>query len=112
MIRIALDAMGGDHGPPVVVGGIADYLKRHGGEGVRFLVHGDEEARALHDGAVAIGERHSVPRAHVALLNGALLRIVRDMEGSVAIQSPADPASGRGTRVLVSLPRATTPGAD
>ena len=34
--------MGGDHGPPVVVGGIADYLKRHGGEGVRFLVHGDE----------------------------------------------------------------------
>lgn len=34
--------MGGDHGPPVVVGGIADYLKRHGGEGVRFLVHGEE----------------------------------------------------------------------
>jgi glycerol-3-phosphate acyltransferase PlsX len=34
--------MGGDHGPPVVVGGIADYLKRHGGEGVRFLLHGDE----------------------------------------------------------------------
>ncbi len=36
--------MGGDHGPPVVVGGIRDYIKRHGGEGVRFLIHGDEVA--------------------------------------------------------------------
>jgi len=36
--------MGGDHGPPVVVGGIRDYLRRHGGEGVRFLLHGDEAA--------------------------------------------------------------------
>jgi glycerol-3-phosphate acyltransferase PlsX len=34
--------MGGDHGPSVVVPGIRDYLKRHGGEGVRFLLHGDE----------------------------------------------------------------------
>ena len=38
--------------------------------------------------------------------------IVRDMDGSVAIQSPADPASGRGTRVLICLPRATTTAAD
>ena len=38
--------------------------------------------------------------------------IVRDMEGSVSIQSPADPASGRGTRVLISLPPATSQGAD
>ena len=36
--------MGGDHGPPVVVGGIRDYRRRHGGEGVRFLLHGDEPA--------------------------------------------------------------------
>lgn len=43
---ISLDAMGGDHGPPVVIGGIRDYLARHGGEGVRFLVHGDEAAIA------------------------------------------------------------------
>ena len=35
--------MGGDHGPPIVVGGVADYLKRHGGEGVRFLLHGDAD---------------------------------------------------------------------
>lgn len=36
--------MGGDHGPPVVVGGVRDYRNHHGGEGVRFLLHGDETA--------------------------------------------------------------------
>lgn len=36
--------MGGDHGPSVVVGGIREYRKRHGGEGVRFLLNGDEAA--------------------------------------------------------------------
>jgi glycerol-3-phosphate acyltransferase PlsX len=36
--------MGGDHGPPVVVAGVRDYRKRHGGEAVRFLLHGDEAA--------------------------------------------------------------------
>ena len=41
---ISLDAMGGDHGPPVVVGGVKDYLRRHGGDGLRFLLHGDEAA--------------------------------------------------------------------
>lgn len=41
---ISLDAMGGDHGPPVVVGGIKDYRTRHGGEAVTFLLHGDEAA--------------------------------------------------------------------
>ena len=43
-ILISLDAMGGDHGPSVVVPGVSDYRKRHGGEGVRFLLHGDETA--------------------------------------------------------------------
>jgi phosphate acyltransferase len=43
-ILISLDAMGGDHGPPIVVGGIRDYRARHGGEGVRFLLNGDEAA--------------------------------------------------------------------
>ncbi|MFN3353290.1 MAG: phosphate acyltransferase PlsX [Brevundimonas sp.] len=42
-IIISLDAMGGDHGPTVVVPGVADYLRRHGGEGVRFQLHGDAE---------------------------------------------------------------------
>ncbi len=36
--------MGGDHGPPVVVAGVRDYRNRHGGAGVRFLLHGDETA--------------------------------------------------------------------
>jgi signal transduction histidine kinase len=34
--------------------------------------------------------------------------IVRDMRGNIAIESPLDPASGRGTRVTVTLPRAAT----
>ena len=38
--------MGGDHGPPVVVGGVRDYIRRHGGQDVRFLLHGDEAAIA------------------------------------------------------------------
>ncbi|XLP35876.1 phosphate acyltransferase PlsX [Brevundimonas vesicularis] len=41
---ISLDAMGGDHGPSVVVGGIKHYLAQWGGEGVRFQLHGDETA--------------------------------------------------------------------
>jgi len=41
---ISLDAMGGDHGPSVVVGGVADYLKAHPGSDLRFVVHGDAEA--------------------------------------------------------------------
>ena len=34
--------MGGDHGPSVVVPGVRSYIRDHGGEGVRFLLHGDE----------------------------------------------------------------------
>jgi glycerol-3-phosphate acyltransferase PlsX len=39
-VRIALDAMGGDHGPPVVVGGAALALEQH--PNCRFLLFGDE----------------------------------------------------------------------
>jgi glycerol-3-phosphate acyltransferase PlsX len=39
-IRIALDAMGGDHGPAVVVGGAAMALEQH--PGTSFLLFGDE----------------------------------------------------------------------
>lgn len=38
--------MGGDHGPSVVVPGVRDYVQQHGGDGVRFLLHGDETAIA------------------------------------------------------------------
>lgn len=38
---ISIDAMGGDHGPPVVVPGIACGAETWRARGVRFLVHGD-----------------------------------------------------------------------
>src|SRR4051812_14552113 len=41
-VRISLDAMGGDHGPAVVVPGAALALERH--PGLRFLMFGDEAA--------------------------------------------------------------------
>ena len=41
-VRISLDAMGGDHGPSVVVPGAALALERH--PGMRFLMFGDEAA--------------------------------------------------------------------
>jgi len=41
---ISLDAMGGDHGPAVVVGGVKAYYSLYGGDGVRFLLHGDQAA--------------------------------------------------------------------
>ncbi len=53
---ISLDAMGGDHGPPVVVAGVRDYRKRHGGEGVRFLLHGDETAIRAEMARYALGD--------------------------------------------------------
>jgi glycerol-3-phosphate acyltransferase PlsX len=36
--------MGGDHGPTVVIPGLADYLERSGDRSVRFLLHGDAAA--------------------------------------------------------------------
>jgi glycerol-3-phosphate acyltransferase PlsX len=39
-VRISLDAMGGDHGPSVVIPGAAMALERH--PGLRLLVFGDE----------------------------------------------------------------------
>src|SRR3712207_979573 len=40
-VRISLDAMGGDHGPSVVVPGAALALERH--PGLAFLMFGDEK---------------------------------------------------------------------
>ena len=53
---ISLDAMGGDHGPPIVVAGVRDFRKRHGGEGVRFLLHGDETAIRAEMAKCALGD--------------------------------------------------------
>jgi phosphate acyltransferase len=41
---ISVDAMGGDHGPTVVVPGVELAAQRFGGRDVRFLLHGDEAA--------------------------------------------------------------------
>ena len=41
-VTISIDAMGGDHGPPVVVEGVSLALDRLSGRRVRFLLHGDE----------------------------------------------------------------------
>lgn len=38
---ISIDAMGGDHGPPVVVPGVVRASERLAGQNVRFLLHGD-----------------------------------------------------------------------
>ncbi len=40
---ISIDAMGGDHGPPVVVAGVAQAVRLVSGR-VRFLLHGDHSA--------------------------------------------------------------------
>ena len=41
---ISVDAMGGDHGPSVIVPGIALAADHWAGRGVRFLLHGAEDA--------------------------------------------------------------------
>jgi glycerol-3-phosphate acyltransferase PlsX len=41
---ISIDAMGGDHGPSIVVPGIASEVAQWSRRGVRFLLHGDEAA--------------------------------------------------------------------
>jgi len=48
------------------------------------------------------------PGAGTGLGLSLVYAIVRDMRGSIAIESPLDPASGGGTRVTVTLPRAAT----
>ena len=41
------------------------------------------EARALHEAAFEVGERHRVSRRHVALTNAAVLRVTQDMPGAI-----------------------------
>ena len=42
-VRIALDAMGGDHGPEVVLKGAYLYLKDRIGNGVKLFIVGKKE---------------------------------------------------------------------
>ena len=45
-ITLAIDAMGGDHGPPTVIPGLALALQRH--PELRFVIFGDQAAIAPH----------------------------------------------------------------
>lgn len=61
---ISIDAMGGDHGPPVVVPGVARACERLAGRDVRFLLHGDAariepELRRVETAACAAEVRHT-----------------------------------------------------
>jgi glycerol-3-phosphate acyltransferase PlsX len=58
-VRISLDAMGGDHGPSVVVPGAALALERH--PDIQFLLFGDQAAiRPLLDQHAALRSRSEV----------------------------------------------------
>jgi glycerol-3-phosphate acyltransferase PlsX len=41
---ISIDAMGGDHGPSIVLPGVAKALQSHRADGLRFLLHGEISA--------------------------------------------------------------------
>ncbi|HAQ34624.1 MAG TPA: phosphate acyltransferase, partial [Alphaproteobacteria bacterium] len=43
---VSVDAMGGDHGPRIIIEGIDVVLKRRPNISPRFLVHGDEAVLA------------------------------------------------------------------
>ena len=65
-VRIAIDAMGGDHGPAVVVPGAALALREH--PGARFLMVGDEAQIRPHldrEPALAAASEIEIGRAHV-----------------------------------------------
>ncbi len=44
---ISIDAMGGDHGPSIVLPGVAKALQSHPAENLRFLLHGEISAMRM-----------------------------------------------------------------
>jgi glycerol-3-phosphate acyltransferase PlsX len=65
-VRISLDAMGGDHGPSVVVPGAALALERH--PGLTFLMFGDEKVvRPLLDATPALKNAVELRHTDVAV---------------------------------------------
>ena len=65
-VRIALDAMGGDHGPEVIVPGAALALTRC--PGIAFLFFGDEQrVKPLVEAYPALAAVSSVRHADVAI---------------------------------------------
>ncbi|MBS7703815.1 phosphate acyltransferase PlsX [Chelatococcus asaccharovorans] len=65
-IRIALDAMGGDHGPAVVIPGAAKALERR--PDIRFIIYGDEpQVRPLIDQHPALARACEFRHAEIAV---------------------------------------------
>ena len=107
-VRISLDAMGGDHGPAVVVPGAALALERH--PGLRFLMFGDEAViRPLLDAKPALKDAVELRHTDVAVRDGRqaepgaagraaqLLDVARDPGGAATARPmprsrPATPA--------------------
>jgi glycerol-3-phosphate acyltransferase PlsX len=68
-VRIAIDAMGGDEGPQMVVPGCALFLKRR--QDVRFLIFGDESrVRPLIDADPALSAASTLVHTDVAVQMG------------------------------------------
>lgn len=63
MITIAVDAMGGDHGPQVTVPGALDALKRESNLRILLVGLGEQIKPLLGDGAAAFRDRISVREA-------------------------------------------------
>lgn len=88
-VTIALDAMGGDHGPSVVVPAAADVLRRH--DNVKLLLVGDQQqlAERLAQHQLAVGERLEIRHASQTVgmdeLPSHALRNKKDSSMRVAI---------------------------
>jgi glycerol-3-phosphate acyltransferase PlsX len=78
-VVISIDAMGGDHGPSVLVPGAALALQRLAGRDVRFLLHGDSMAIAPEL------ERHPALKA-VSALRHTDLKIAGDEKPAQALR--------------------------
>lgn len=123
-VTIALDAMGGDHGPVVVVPAAAEVLRRH--PQVRLVLVGDERILTEHltQQGLSVGERLSVRHASQTVgmdeLPSHALRNKKDSSMRVAIdlvkEGVADACVSAGnTGALMATARfvlKTLPGVD
>jgi glycerol-3-phosphate acyltransferase PlsX len=123
-VTIALDAMGGDHGPAVVVPAAAEVLKRHAT--VKLVLVGDQQVLADHlaQHKLSVGERLAVHHASQTVSMdeppSQALRNKKDSSMRVAIdlvkQGAADACVSAGnTGALMATARfvlKTLPGVD
>lgn len=81
-MRIAVDVMGGDHGPGVVVDGALRGLERLGPTTQLLLVGGEAEIRAALKARPAVGNVEIVPAADVVSMQEAPARTFRGKPNS------------------------------